>query len=335
MSASVDHGGFPFEAVVLVADMLEDTTIAPETHLRRDLEKTTAKVLADISDAIRSLGLTAYHYRDPAVLATAAPKHRGDIVLSVYGGQSSRSRMALVPAICETFQLPCVGPDAYGRVICQDKEISKRLAREAGLTTPEYLLARDETDLDAIADFPLPFVAKPVLEGSSIGIGPDNLVRSSDEGLKVVRQLLSEFSTPIMVESFVAGMETNVSLIETQAQIELRVSESYVPDVPSYFDSHLFDAGDKLRTDSPIRNRALPLNVLSKADRDAILCLVKLIGGIGYGRVDGKFSGGRFHFLEITPDAWLGKTGAFVSGFVQNGWSYEDVIRSILLSRRV
>jgi len=334
MSGSEARRDFPFEGVVLVADMLENIKADLETHLRRDLEKTPAHVLADMTAAIRSLGLAVHHYEEPAALATAAPKHRADVVLSVYGGQSSRNRMALVPAICEAFGLRFIGPDAYGRVICQDKEISKRLARDAGLASPSYLLIRDEFDLEALQSFPMPFVVKPVLEGSSIGIGPDSLVRSIDHGIVIARRLLREFHAPVMAESFVAGREVNVSLIETPSRIEFRVTEAYVPDTPDYFDTHLFDAQEKLRRGSPIRNRVLSQSTLSNEERDALLRLPGLVGGIGYGRIDGKVAEGRFHFLEITPDAWLGKTGSFASGFLQTGWSYEDIMQAILLSRR-
>jgi len=167
MSGSEARHAFPFDGVVLVADTLEDMTTDLRTHLRRDLEKTPAHVLADVTAAIRSLGLVVHHYEEPAYLATAAANHRDDVVLSVYGGQSSRNRMALVPAICEAFGLRFIGPDAYGRIVCQDKEISKRLAREAGLASPAYLLIRDEPDVDTLQTFPLPFVVKPIFEGSS------------------------------------------------------------------------------------------------------------------------------------------------------------------------
>jgi D-alanine-D-alanine ligase len=334
MSALNGSESLPFETVVLVADPLTDTTPDSQTHLRRDLEKTPNYVLSEITDAVRKLGLRLHHYTEPSQLAEAASKHRRDIVLSIYGGEESRNRMALVPAVCESFGLRYVGADAYGRIICQDKEISKRLAKEAGLNTPAHLIIRDHEDLSALRSFPLPFVVKPLWEGSSIGIGPDSLVRSAQDGIAVADRLIRRLRQPLLIEAFVPGIEVNYSLIQLNDRTETRLTQVVVPDSPDYFDLHLFEAEEKLHRHSRFQNHPLALSTLSKSDRDALSRLPNIVGGLGYGRVDGKIHGNVFHFLELTPDAWLAASGSFASGFLQGGWSYEEVIKAVLLSRR-
>lgn len=324
----------PFSGVVIVADPLEEVCAKPQSHLRRDLEKSADYVLSDVIGAIRSLGLTVHHYTTPAELAGGAQRHKQDVVLSVYGGEKSRNRMTLVPAICEAFDLRFVGPDVYGRVVCQDKELSKRLAREAGLITPAYLLLRDEQDLPALKSMKPPYVVKPVWEGSSIGIGQNNLVRSPQDGLSVARELLREFEAPVIAESFVSGIEVNFSLIQGKERMEYRLTEAYIPADPDYFSAHLFDAEQKLEREPEVLNRPLNLDRLSERDLSALLHLPKLVGGMGYGRIDGKLHEGRFNFLEVTPDAWLAECGSFASGFLASGWTYPQVINAVLLSQR-
>jgi D-alanine-D-alanine ligase len=325
---------FPFTSVAIVADPLNDVHATPQSHLRRDLEKTADYVLADIIGAIRMLGLAVHHYTTPAQLADAARSHKRDVVLSIYGGQKSRNRMALVPAVCESFGLRYVGPDVYGRVICQDKELSKRLASEAGLVTPPHLVLRRDDDLVALSSFQMPYVVKPLMEGSSIGIGPHSLVRSMNDGVRVAKELLKEFGAPVIAESFVSGIEVNFSIIQTGAQTEYRLTEAYIPESPDYFKDHLFDASQKLEKETEVQNRPVNLDILSRPDLAALLRLPLLIGGIGYGRVDGKLHEGRFHFLEITPDAWLAESSSFASGFLASGWTYARVISEVLLSQR-
>jgi len=333
--SAIDQSVFPFSGVVIVADPLDDIYARPQSHLRRDLEKTADYVLAEITAAIKILGLAVHHYTTPAQLADAAHKHRRDVVLSIYGGQNSRNRMALVPAICESFDLQYIGPDVYGRVICQDKELSKRLAREAGLITPPHLVIRRTEDLVALNSLRVPYVVKPLWEGSSIGIGPHSLIHASDVGINVAKELLRAFEAPVIAESFVSGIETNFSIIHAGPQTEYRLTEAYIPEDPNYFSNHLFDAEQKLERQSEVQNRPLDAAaLLGEADRKALLRLSSFVGGIGYGRIDGKLHRGRFHFLEITPDAWLAESGSFASGFLASGWTYPQVIRAVLLSQR-
>jgi D-alanine-D-alanine ligase len=332
--SAIDQLNFPFTGVVIVADRLDDIHAKPRSYLRRDLEKTADYVLADITGAVEALGLTAKHYATPAELAASASSHQRDVVLSIYGGQMSRNRMALVPAICESFGLRYVGPDVYGRVICQDKELSKRLAKEAGLGTPCHLVLRQDSDLVVLESFQTPYVVKPLLEGSSIGIGPHNLIRRRSDGVAIARQLLAEFKAPVLAESFVSGIEVNFSLIQTEDGPEYRLTEAYIPDNPDYFSDHLFDAEQKLERETEVVNRPLDIPTLSEADLAALLRLSSLVGGIGYGRIDGKLDQGRFNFLEITPDAWLAECGSFASGFIASGWTYSQVIKAVLLSQR-
>lgn len=329
-----DHRHSPFEAVVLVADPLEDSAPDSRTFLRRDLEKTSNRVLDEVVGSISRLGFDCTIYKEPSQLASAADRHKNDIVLSIYGGEKSRNRMALVPAICESFGLNYIGPDAYGRVLCQDKEMSKRLAKEAGLQTPAHLMLRDDSSLELLCRFPLPYVIKPVWEGSSIGIGPKNLVHTASDGILLAKQLLDTMRQPLLAERFIPGLEVNYSLIQLKDRTESRITQMVLEGCPNYFDENLFNAEDKLSEFSRFKNIMLSPDSMRADDLAALERLPSIVGGVGYARIDGKLFAGQFHFLEITPDAWLSASGAFASGFLQDGWTYDAVIEAILLSNR-
>lgn len=325
------HTRFPFKSVVVIADLLTDDAAA-SVHLRRDLERTESRTLREICDAIVRLGMPFCHYEHPRDLARHAAQHTNDVVLSIYGGSVSRSRMALVPAICEIFGLSYVGPDAYGRIICQDKEVSKSLASTAGLKIAPHRIIRDIGDITKVSDFPLPYVAKPLLEGSSIGIGPDNLVTGRDQGEIVLQQLIKHFHQPIMIESFVSGREVSWCFIDAPGENRVRSFAEVIWDnEPDHFDRNLYDAPHKLTAEGRKYVRTIT-DELIKWDADALENLLELVGPIGYGRIDGKLRNGEFVFLELTPDAWLGPTGTFASSFSGLGLSYDEVIARLLLS---
>jgi D-alanine-D-alanine ligase len=325
---------FPFTGVVVVADVLADPAAVP-SHLRRDLEKTDRATLDELCTAIRRLGLKVCHYEHPKLLAVNTKQHIGDIVLSIFGGSISRSRMALVPAVCEAIGLSFVGPDAYGRIVCQDKEVSKALAVEAGLRVAPHRIIRIKEDLLKLADFGTPYVAKPLWEGSSIGIGTDSLITDRRRGEDVVGNLLTAFQQPIMVEAFIPGREVSYCFIDPVGYAPIRaLGEIVWEGKADHFDHNLYDARHKEMADGRKTVQVISKELLP-GDEAAMEALLQFLGPIGYGRVDGKLLNGEFRFLEVTPDAWLGASGTFVTSFREQGLSFDDVIANLLLSGHV
>lgn len=322
-------GARSFDKVVLVADVASETD-APITE-RRDLEQSDQATLDSLRQAIGTLGIEVVHYRGPDELARQADDHTRDIVLSIFGGESSRSRMALVPAVCESLGLRFIGPDAYGRIIAQDKEISKRLARDCGLRTPAWLVLRSETDLARLAAFTFPCVVKPLLEGSSIGITQQSLAMSAADGDRVARHLLDSFKQPVVAEEFVAGREVAVVAIARSNKLDWAYAEVVIEGEPGFFEHRLFDLEEKMhrRPGRTVRNID---SELKPDDLEAITAFLKAFGRFGYCRVDGRMANGDFHFLELTPDAWIHPLGQFAMGFTQKGWTYEQVIAAVLAS---
>ena len=317
--------------VVLVADLVAESTDRAPLHLRRDLEQTETDTLTALADAITALGLTVTHYNGPDDLALNADRHADDVVLSIYGGSGSRSRMALVPAVCETFQLKFVGPDAYGRIIAQDKEVSKRLARDVGLRTPDWRVVRTEADVGRLDGLGYPCVLKPLLEGSSIGITQENLVHAPDAAKALWRRLHACFGQPVLAERFVSGREVSYCVIADADGLLSGFSEVYVAGRPGFFNDKLFDAGEKQNRTQGCSVRNID-ELLLPTDRVAMERLLAAFGTFGYCRIDGRLNDEGFHFLELTPDAWLHPLGQFAMAFTERGTSYPDVIAAILAS---
>lgn len=317
--------------VLLVADVYADTEVEVSPAERRELEKSSQRTVSSLLQAIAELGLPAIHIRTLEELSErAARRHPGDLVLSIFGGERSRNRMALVPAICETFGMRFIGPDVYGRIVCQDKEISKQLALQCGVLTPRYALIRSEADLTRVNPTRFPMVVKPNLEGSSIGISQRCLVTDLAQMLEVARYILREFNQPVLIEEFVGGAEVCFNVIESIGETHWRLAEIRMTGQPSYFDDHLFTADIKAPwTDIDV----IPLDgQLIEEDRLALQRLIAAVGSMGYCRIDGKLHNGRFHFLELTPDAWLDPAGAFAMSFTKTGWSYLDLVTQVLAS---
>jgi D-alanine-D-alanine ligase len=239
----------------------------------------------------------------------------------------------LVPAIAESFGLDFVGLDAMGQALAHDKEVMKRIAQDCGLATPPWRVLRDATFAKQMCEeFPTPFVIKPIAEGSSIGISQRNLIYQPREGDVLARELLERFRQPVLIESFAGGREVSFISVEAAPRPHQALVEVVVDGQPDFFSTRLFDADEKL-------NRRLPRsiqridNALNSDDKAAIERLLDTIGHYGVVRVDGKLGDdGRFVFLELTTDPWLGVRGHVAQAFIGKGWTYSEVIRAILAS---
>ncbi|WP_018414763.1 hypothetical protein [Teredinibacter turnerae] len=319
------------ENVVLIADFVGRSGI-PDLGSRRDLEKSVPETVDQLINAIQRLGRKVIHYLTPDELGRNASKHHNDIIFSIYGGESSRNRMALVPAVCEIFGLKYIGPDVYGRIVAQDKEVSKRLALDSGLETPDWRIIRRLGDLSYLKNFDFPCVIKPLMEGSSIGITQSNLTYNSEQAALLAEQLLTRMDQPVIVEKFIPGREAALSVIESNGEIYTAYSEILIEGRPGFFHDKLFDAEEKA---NPTKGRTVRNidNELSSGDMERIKKFLESYGHFGYCRIDGRHLDGKFYFLEMTPDAWINKKGQFVMAFTEKGWRYEKIINEILLSK--
>lgn len=326
-----EEGKLDLSTVLVIADLVADDLQNTASAWRHDLEKSSSKTVAAIVQAIEALGVHALHLSSlDALTERASQRIAGDVVLSIFGGERSRNRMALVPAICESFGVRFIGPDVYGRVICQDKEISKRIASQCGMTTPWHRIVRCESDLNRLGFVPFPVVVKPNMEGSSIGILERCLIAEPKQMVEVARELLCEFNQPVIIEQFVGGREVCLNVIETSAGTEMRFTEIRLANSPRYFENHLFSA--ELKTPWIDLEVVSLEEELTQQDSLAAIRLIEAVGHVGYCRIDGKLLNSQFHFLELTPDAWLDPEGAFAQSFTRDGWSYPQLLRYVLAS---
>lgn len=321
----------PWRRAAFVADRYVPEATDLPTENRRDIEQTDDTTFNEVMQAIEGLGLEPVAVDSPGALAGMAEDLRDAVVLSTYGGDRSRNRLLLTPAVAESLNLDYVGMDAVGQALAANKMEAKRLARECGVLTPLSRLIRDQGQLNLCDDFPLPYVLKPVAEGTSIGIGARNLIRDRTFGQPLAAELLERFEQPVLIEAFVGGREASLVCIEGPAQTWSAFVEIVVEGQPRFFDDHLFEAEEKVNRSLP-RSVRLVTEALAGEDRTAIERLLNAVGHYGYCRIDGKFLDGRFNFLELTPDAWLGASGQLAVGFTSQGWTYQQVIGALLQS---
>lgn len=326
----------PVDGVIFVADIIHTPNSdgdADQFAKRMDLERTEPHTRDEVMTALKLSGYEAIHIEHPSQLTDNTAKSQRHVVLSTFGGEQYRSRTSWTPDICESHGIPFVGLDGYGQAKCHSKMSAKQLAKQAGLLTPRAREFHEVSDLRHLRDWSFPVVVKPSSEGSSIGVCGSSVVSSVEELEHVGTELFRSIGGPIMVEEFVPGREVGFSAIEGPNGTYMSLNEVAIEGDPGYFETNVWGAHEKFFN---LQRRSVVSidDELRAEDLEALGRLLTALGQFGYIRIDGRLKDGRFHFLEATPDAWLGQGGQMTQGFVNDGWKYHEVIGAIIETAR-
>lgn len=137
---------------------------------------------------------------------------RPDCVFNALHGKWGEDGCA--QALLETLRIPYTHSGVLASALAMHKEKSKALFRQAGIPVAESRLVPLE-EAASRHPLPVPYVLKPVAEGSSVGV---HVVLEGANG--PVRQILDErhiFGAEVMAERFVAGQELTCAVIDGQA----------------------------------------------------------------------------------------------------------------------
>ncbi len=193
--------------------------------------------------------------------------------------------------LLELADIPYVGFATMGSALTNDKIMTKRVLRQAGLPVlddyafhrDQWLDAPDEV-IDAITrKFEFPLFIKPATLGSSIGIGRAD----SPELLRASIDIAANFDRRVMVEPAVTdGIEINCSVIGYGADLEASVLEQPLSwqDFLSYEDKYL-------RGDEGMKSaeRIIPAPIspeLTQRIQDISLQAFRAVDGRGIARLD-------------------------------------------------
>lgn len=144
---------------------------------------------------------------------TAEPSAQGpfDVVFPIVHGTFGED--GSIQGFLELADTAYVGAGVLGSAVAMDKDVMKRLLRDAGLRVVDYwrlLAAEIDGFIDAFEkSLPYPVFVKPANMGSSVGISK---VRSS-EGLRKALTEAFEYDRKVVVEQGVEAREIEISVL--------------------------------------------------------------------------------------------------------------------------
>lgn len=254
-----------------------------------------------IREALESFGHEVVELEATPDFPTTVMASGVDLVFNMAEGMRGRTREAQVPALLELFDIPYTGSDPAALAMTLDKGLAKRLVRQAGLSTPDFILM--ETGRERVPQgFRFPAIVKPVAEGSSKGIKLANVIESDKELRQKVREVLDEYRQPVLVEEFLPGREFTIGLLGERRPRVLPPMEVlfHQPNTayPVYSYEHKVSDNPQVRFEVPARVEPGLRKELERVARGSFYAL----GCRDIARIDLRLDKqGVVHFLECNP----------------------------------
>lgn len=259
-------------------------------------------------------------------LHTTSPSSTSvDVIFPVLHGSFGED--GTIQGLLKIANIPFVGADVLGSAIGMDKDVVKRLLKEAGIDTAKaIILRRFEKELfsyeEIIQQIGLPFFVKPANAGSSVGVSK---VKNETDFTKAIAEAFL-YDKKILLEEYIEGREIECSVLGNDNPIA-SVPGEIIPhhEFYSYEAKYLDDAGASLEI--PARLDPIILEKVQKTSIEVfqVLCCE------GMARVDFFLEkSGRLVVNEINTIPGFTKISMYPKMWQASGLSYTDLLDKLI-----
>lgn len=266
----------------------------------------------------------------PLIISGGASAAQGlDVIFPVLHGPMGED--GTVQGLLELTGIPYVGASVLGSAVGMDKDVMKRLLRDAGLKVAGFSVVRKrdlEMNLERVLsdarELGFPLYTKPANMGSSIGIrrveSINELRDALDHALQFdVKAIMEEAITGREIECGVIGSDEPIASIP--GEIVVKTHDSFY----SYETKYLDENGAEMRIPAD-----LPPDTVSRLQHDAVRTF-EALSCHGLARVD--------FFLTPSGDIYVNEINT-LPGFTAYSmfpklWEASGVSRSALVTRLI
>ncbi len=288
--------------------------------------------VAALEEALFSNGYRTRRLGSGRSFLAQAMREPGDLVFNIAEGYGSRSREAHVPSALEMLGVPYTHSDPLTLALTLDKAMAKRIAASAGVPTPHFVVVES---IEQTRSIPLsyPLIAKPLFEGSSMGVRNHSRVVDEYELRELVARLLADYHEPVLVEEFASGPEFTVGILGTGASATVLGAMEIVPRNCA-IDKFVYSLEVKRNYLEEVEYHAPPRRspeVVAHVE-DVALAAYRALACRDVGRVDVRLGeDGEPKFIEVNPLPGLNPiTGDLVILARANGLGYAELIGRIV-----
>lgn len=152
------------------------------------------------------------------------------VFIALHGGHGENGA---VQGLLEVMDIPYTGSGILASALAMDKEASKKVFLYHDIPVAPFIVINREQSgkkinpqfITTIVDFPLPWVVKPVAEGSSIGV---NIVKGEEDIADAAKEAFS-YGRKIIIEKYIKGKEIQIGILgqTVLGGVEVRPSKEF------------------------------------------------------------------------------------------------------------
>jgi len=250
---------------------------------------------------------------DLAKLVTDAPDI--DAALIILHGPFGED--GTVQGLLDLLNIPYQGAGVLGSAAAMNKLMAKRLYRQAGIPTPDYICVSIHApvpDPDRLKSLGLPIVVKPACAGSSVGMS----IVSDEKDLPQAIEKGFQNDDTLILEQYIKGMELTCAVLGNQDLEALPVIEIVPGDGHDFFDYQAkYVAGET--------NEICPARIDEQTTRQAQQLAVQAHTALflkGYSRTDMLLMDGELHVLETNTIPGMTATSLFPQSAAKAGYEF-------------
>ena len=132
------------------------------------------------------------------------------VFLALHGSMGENGQLQ---ATLDSYGISYTGSGYAGSLLAMDKDLAKRLLRDAGVPTPEWIYWNVRTERARIGEIGLPCVIKPCDCGSSVGV---SIVETEAE-LQAALDEAARWGSMLLAERKITGRELTVGILDGEA----------------------------------------------------------------------------------------------------------------------
>ncbi|MGD9824200.1 D-alanine--D-alanine ligase family protein [Desulfobacter sp.] len=250
---------------------------------------------------------------DLAKLVTDAPDI--DAALIILHGPFGED--GTVQGLLDLLNIPYQGAGVLGSAAAMNKLMAKRLYRQAGIPTPDYISISTHApvpDPGMLKSLGLPIVVKPACAGSSMGM---SIVSDEKDLVQAIEKGFQNDDT-LILEQYIKGTELTCAVLGNQDLEALPVIEIVPGKGHDFFDYQAkYVAGET--------NEICPARIDEQTTRRAQQLAVQAHSALflkGYSRTDMLLKNGELHILETNTIPGMTATSLFPQSAAKAGYEF-------------
>jgi len=239
------------------------------------------------------------------------------VFIGLHGAEGEDGR---IQALLNLHNIPFTGSDHRSSAIAMDKFISTGLVSSNGIPIPERKLycsgeIIDQEEINTELRFPC--VIKPNDSGSSVGIS----IVSVKEEIEGAAEEAFKYSDKILCEKFIPGRELTVTILDNEALpvVEIIPKNGWYDYTNKYTKGNtIYDTPAKLTTEE------------TALVQENALTIFNIFGCKVYARVDFRYDGVDFYFLELNTLPGMTPLSLTPMAAKQAGLDFGDLLEKII-----